>query len=276
MENDVNEAKLKDELLFCLFKDAELPIKTDLSEQEKEKFLRALILTRAEDSVEEKLLAVQNKYLSLKNKKERVDINGLKIKNNVAYVDNVLNLNCDLIVMLSDNLLENVNNLFSFGFDNELILTAGLEFKADLVKMLKSNNGQIDYAKPYILSGYNLNAKNIAKIIYNKKFLNLIEFNEKNNKNNENYTKFLNILKNNIDFLFNFIFSNNIKSVAFCFNFENEPQANQPAAAGMGELGMGNGGITKNKKLIATIKKEITNYIILKNKKIKAKLIFNL
>ncbi len=276
MKNDVNEAELKDELLFCLFKDAELPVKTDLSEQDKDKFLHALFLTRAEDSVEEKLLAVQNKYLSLKNKKSCVDVNSLKFKNNIAYVDNILNLNCDLVVVISENLLENVNKLFSHSVDNELILNAGLEFKADLIKQLKANNGQIDYSKPYILSGYNLNAKNIAKIIYNKKLLNLINFNEKINKNNENYIKFLNILKNNIDFLFNFIFSNNIKSAAFCFNFETAPQANGPAADGASELKAKANEESKNEKLIAAINKEITNYIILKNKKSKTKLIFNL
>lgn len=256
MENEKNEQELKDELLALLFKDAELPMKSDLSEKEKDNFLRALFLTRAEVSVEEKLLNVQNKYCRLKNENAIERIDNLKFKHNIAYSKNILDLDCDMVVLITENLLENINALAANDLDNDLILKAGLEFKVEMLKTLNANGRQIDFENPYILHGYNLNAKYISKIIFNKKYFNLINFYGKNIKKDENFIKFLNILKNNLNLIFEFAISKNLKSLGFCFNFNSNGNENLD-------------------KLFNIAKIELMNFLIQKNKKLKLKIIFN-
>ena len=132
---------------------------------------------------------------------------------------------------------------------------------ANLIKELKANNNKINYDEQYIIDGYNLNSKTISKIIFNKKYFNLINFNAKNTKKDENYNHFLNILKNNLDLIFNYVISNELKTVAFHFNFNSLKSAGQ------------NLNINST---IENLKSDLINYIISKNKKLKLKLIFNI
>ncbi len=267
MLSELNE--LKQDLLLLLIKDAEMPINANLTEQEKDNLFRALFLMRAEESVEDKLLVAQNKFLSKVNKINEIDINNLKFKNNIAFCNNILNLNADLVVIISNTLFENIDELANFNIDNEIILKAGLEFKANLLKLFRANAGRLNFDEPYITPAYNLNCKYIAKIIYNKKYFNLIIFNNKNIKNDVNFINFLNILKNNLLFLLNFVKNNKINSVAFHFNFVNLSLAEENDKQTT---------LSSKQKIdnINKLKENLIKYIKNLFKKQKIKLIFNL
>lgn len=261
-------AELKDDVLHYLFLDAEIKANKPISQQEKDSAIKVLFLTRTEEAVEEKLLNAQNKWLLNLNESQKIDINELAFKNNVAACSNVLNCNADMIVVVTDCLLEDMIKLYLESVDNNLILKAGLEFKADLIKTLKANAQKIDYENPYIMPAYNLCSKYICKIIYNKKYFNLINFNNKNIKNDKNYIVFLNILKNNLLNLFNFVKNNKINSLAFYFNFA-APLSQNIDGVSLSEKG------NKNRNL-KKLKEDLFNYAKKLFKKLKIKLIFNL
>lgn len=234
---------LKDDLLYELLKDAEIKLSTNLTEAEKDKFLRTLIIMRTNEAIDEKLMVLQDEVLSNLNRKNLQPISGLKFKNNVEFVtDNVFNYDVDMAVVVSENLLENMlafinknnqtdnaNENKNFDIDNELLFMAGMQLKIDLIKLLKSNNNKLSYVNPYIVDGYNLKAGKIAKLLIDKNF------------NDNAFTD----LKQNIENLFKYLKLNNIKSVAF------------------------------NLGLDYKFKQQIVEYIIKLNKKCKLKIIFN-
>ena len=123
-----------------------------------------------------------------------------------------------MLLIITDTLLEDANALMENknSFDNELLFKAGIEFKHDLVNSANFNAYKADRPAPIILSGYNLPAKFIAKIIYNKNLIFDIN-NEKITKklkNNANFIKFFNNLTASFNILFNFIKNNAINSLA--------------------------------------------------------------
>lgn len=210
MENLQREIdELKDNLLIELFKDAEMPTEIELSAIEKDRFLHALIVLHNGETPHEKLLLLQNKYLTLYNEKHQKFLENLNFDNNICEINSpngnfddfncqadILNYKLDLLVVASNNLLDDASALAQneFSLDNEILFRAGVELKTELLGKIKQNE------KVYFAKGYNLNAKKIAKIV------------DKNFKDVSNYEfeQFENLLKQ----IFELAKDNDIKSMA--------------------------------------------------------------
>ncbi len=194
-ENDLNV--LKDNLLIELFKDAEMPQNFELTDEQKDNFLRVLIVTRTNEPASEKLILAQDKFLKTFNEQQKINIDKLQFKNNIYLVRNdVLNYNVDLLVVATNNAVEDVESLLAGrpSLDNEILFRAGVELKNEL---LKNANKNLIFAK-----GFNLNAKYLAKIVLK-------------NSNDQNVCE---ILAENLKTVFEFIKEKELKSVAIDFN----------------------------------------------------------
>ena len=227
---------LKEELLVELFKDAEMPLNSELIDEQKDDLLRALIILHSGEAVHEKLLVVQDKFLSKYNKKQQIGLDNLRFCDNFCETDeNILNFDVDLLAVACTNLLDDAAALYNaqFSLDNEILFRAGVELKAEILSQLN--------LKPeiYFCDGYNLNAKQLAKIVV-----------DKNVCASCNENDLLLLLQKRVDGLFDFALENGIKSLAIDFSiFQN----------------------VKNKeKFLKNLKKYIKNA----NKKPKIKIIF--
>lgn len=205
-ENEINI--LKDNLLIELFKDAEMPQNLELTDEQKDNFLRVLIVTRTNEPASEKLILAQDKFLKAFNEQQKINIDKLQFTNNICLVQNdILNYNVDLLVVATNNEVEDVESLLAGrpSLDNEILFRAGVELKNEL---LKNANKNLIFAK-----GFNLNAKNIAKIVLK-------------NLKDQNVSE---ILAENLKTVFDFIKEKELKSVAIDFNsvlnFDNDTNA---------------------------------------------------
>lgn len=200
MEENLNE--LKEELLIELFKDAEMPINSELTDAQKDEVLRALTILHSGEAPHEKLLLLQNKFLKIVNEQNKIEIENLKFFNNICLTLNgVVNLDADLLVVFSKFEAEDVDALISHNasVDNDLIFYAGLELKTELIKAKQQNTNLI------FVNANNLNAKHLAKIVV---------------KQNLD----LQMLNDYLQQIFNFAKEKELKSVAIDFNscLENE------------------------------------------------------
>ena len=108
---------LKEELLVELFKDAEMPLNSELTNEQKDDLLRVLIILHSGEAVHEKLLVVQNKFLSKYNKKQQIGLDNLRFCDNFCETDeNILNFNVDLLAVASTNLLDDAEALYNAQF----------------------------------------------------------------------------------------------------------------------------------------------------------------
>ena len=227
-ENEIDI--LKDNLLIELFKDAEMPQNFELTDEQKDNFLRVLIVTRTNEPASEKLILAQDKFLKTFNEQQKINIDKLQFKNNICLAQNdILNYNVDLLVVATNNEVEDVESLLAGrpSLDNEILFRAGVELKNEL---LKNANKNLIFAK-----GFNLNAKFIAKIVLKNFSKENLNFNEQNtdvkksnfsesqikaNARNLNfdYQNVCEILAENLKTVFDFIKEKELKSVAIDFN----------------------------------------------------------
>lgn len=201
MENLEREiAELKENLLIELFKDAEMPQNFELTDEQKNNFLRALIVLHNGETPHEKLLLLQNKYLTFYNEKHKIFLENLHFNNDFCETNSpMLDYAVDLFVFATPNLLDDADAVLknAYSLDNEILFRAGIELKTELLGKMKQT-GEVYFAK-----GYNLNAKKLAKIV-NKNFKDV----------NYEFDKFENPLKQ----IFEFAKDNGIKSIGMDFS----------------------------------------------------------
>lgn len=210
----ISEAELKEikeALLTELFKDAEMPVQTNLSKAEIDNFLHTLIVLHSTEACHEKLILLQNKFLNFYNEQNRRRVDASLFKHGVYEIDDApLDYEADILVVASKTPVEDVESLMNNrpSIDNEILFRAGVEIKSELVSSLKAGRELL------FAHGFNLNAKNIAKILIdglslervleliNKLFehaesikASVIVLDLSALKNKENYEKFLKTLK---------------------------------------------------------------------------------
>ncbi len=210
----ISEAELKEikeALLTELFKDAEMPVQTNLSEAEIDNYLRTLIVLHSTEACHEKLILLQNKFLNFYNEQNERRVDASLFKQGVYEIeDDPLNYEADILAVASKILIEDVESLMNSkpSIDNEILFRAGVEIKGELVSSLKDGREML------FANGFNLNAKRVAKILIdglslervleliNKLFeraalikASVIVLDLSALKNKENYKKFLKTLK---------------------------------------------------------------------------------
>lgn len=189
--------KLIEELLEILSKESEVQIPNVKTIDEKRILLNYIMLSRRVDSIDDYILELQDKILQSENKNPiKIDANKIKFKHIFAEIyENSINFESDLLVCFTDKLFSNDINLSVL--DNQIALISGMQYVNEMYKKFTADGNLIDYLNPYISNGFNFNSK-IAKIIVK----------------NDN----LDLLKNNILSLFNYIEKNNLKIITIRFS----------------------------------------------------------
>lgn len=207
------DIELIDNLLDMLSKDNEQKLPKNLSIQDKRFFIDAYILIRSCGDLNECLLKLQDKLLFKENDSNIIDITNLKFRKNTATINgNIAFVPSDLAVVFSNNLLNNSNPL-DCCVDNSIIKYGGLQIKEDLSKIFVENGQVLSYIIPYIVNGYNLACKRVAKVIM--PFI-----------NNEMSVEIKNTLVTNLENVFNYIKQNNLKLISVnldfpsCYNYD--------------------------------------------------------
>lgn len=159
----------------------------ELTDDEKKIFFNIYLLTTDTKNVDERFIYLQDKYLSeLYGANKRL----FDVKSRSVNAETVLDIETDLLVVFSHNLLVDGEDLMrssesAIGIDNKLICRGGLQVRSEFYNLLEDDGFVISYTNPYLVNGYNLPAKNVAKLMYDNK-LDLEEIIEKLSKNLEN------------------------------------------------------------------------------------------
>lgn len=159
------DIELIDNLLDMLSKDNEQKLPQNLSIKDKRFFIDAYILIRSCGDLSQNLLKLQDRLLLKENDINKIDISNIKFKKNNATINgNIAFIPSDLAVVFSNNLLNNSNPL-DCCVDNNIIKYGGLQIKEDLSKIFVENGQVLSYITPYIVNGYNLASKHVAKVL---------------------------------------------------------------------------------------------------------------
>ena len=160
-----SDIELIDNLLDLLSKDSEQKLPKNLSLQDKRFFVDAYILIRSCGDVNENILKLQDRLLFKENDSKIFDLSNVKFRKNIANINgNFAFVPVDLAIVFSNNLLTNSNPL-DYCVDNNIIKYGGLQIKEELSKIFIENGQVLSYIMPYIVNGYNLACKSVAKIL---------------------------------------------------------------------------------------------------------------
>lgn len=200
------DIELIDNLLEMLSKDNEQKLPKNLSIQDKRFFIDAYILIRSCGDLNESLLKLQDKLLFKENDGNIIDISNIKFRKNTATINgNIAFVPSDLAVVFSNNLLNNSNPL-DCCVDNNIIKYGGLQIKEDLSKIFVENGQVLSYIIPYIVNGYNLACKRVAKML-----MPVIS--------GEMSVEFKNTLIYNLEKVFDYAKQNNLKTISVNLEF---------------------------------------------------------
>ena len=187
------DIELIDNLLEMLSKDNEQKLPKNLSIEDKRFFIDAYILIRSCGDFKE-------------NDGNIIDISNIKFRKNTATINgNIAFVPSDLAVVFSNNLLNNSNPL-DCCIDNNIIKYGGLQIKEDLSKIFVENGQVLSYIIPYIVNGYNLACKRVAKML-----MPVIS--------GEMSVEFKNTLIYNLEKVFDYAKQNNLKTISVNLEF---------------------------------------------------------
>lgn len=202
--DNLTEDRAKDienEMLKILLRDFEMTLPDRMQDIDSRTIVNNLMIARGVGEVSEELLSLQDKLLSYENSLNVIDYKSLKFHHGVSFCEHdLVNMNVDMLVLFSFDLLADMNNLDSM--DNRVILHGGLQIKEDLASILHENINRLVYYNPYIVNAYNLHCKKLCKIIV------------KRNQTEQDLVR----LKNAVNELIKFVKSNNYHSLAIDFN----------------------------------------------------------
>ena len=159
----MDKEEIVEELISILTKELEIykPPKNKYAN-----FLNLLMLARPIERIDDYLLNLQNRYLTLKIEERKIKtFKDYTFKKGVSETqDDLFSINADMLIAFSDELLS--SNLEDFNLiDNALVLNGGMQIKYDLFKLLLLDGYVLDYGKPYIVDAGNLCVNKIAKIL---------------------------------------------------------------------------------------------------------------
>lgn len=155
---------LLNNFLLALTKDAEQTIPQNLTLKQKRWLLDGLMEVRASGDLDETLLKMQDKLLSYENQKRGVkDISTLKFQHGEACVDDLTNINADVCLLFSNELIPSTENMGEV--ERKIILGAGLQLKEEWACILQEYHNVLPKNKAYVAGAHNLAYKFIVKII---------------------------------------------------------------------------------------------------------------
>ncbi len=154
-----------DEMLYILSKESEQVVPDNLSYADKRWLLNSLMTIRSPGYLDDRFLSLQNEMLSKENLVNCYDCSECKYKKHFAITArDITHLKIDAICCETMDYLGNMTpNLKCI--DNKLLLSAGLALREDCNKINKHNNFICKVGSAFLLSGYNLPADNVVKMI---------------------------------------------------------------------------------------------------------------
>lgn len=165
MFKEKSDVEIIDEMLKILCKESEIKLPQNLSNDDKRAVLNDLMLVRPMGDLNEYFIELQNALLSREMKDRVVTIDNLKFsKKRCLYSADILDLKVDMIVVFADKLFVNFNP-DEIDVNAELILRGGININEDFAKIYYENKAVYSYKAPYIVSGYNLACRYVAKIL---------------------------------------------------------------------------------------------------------------
>lgn len=202
MEEKIDE--IEEKILNILLKECEMKIDTaNLSREKRRWIINTLMLMRADESLSEDFLALQDKLLLSENKANLLDLTTKKFFGQIHEENgDLLNSNAELLVVITNSYMD--ENFNQTSLMSRLILKGGLELKQDIFILKRKNEILKNRNEFSIIPARNLNAKNVL----------ILRLEEQ-----DNLPYFIDAL----DFIFDYTKKNNVKNIGVIvdnFNFD--------------------------------------------------------
>lgn len=165
MFEEKSNDEILDEMLNILCKESEIKLPKNLSITDKRDVLNNLMLVRPIGYLDEYFVNLQNEFLKREMQDKLISLDNIKYNKKGMFISvDILNLKADMIVIFTYRLFADIN-LGINNIDRELILRGGLNINEDFAKIYYDNNAVNSYKEAYIVSGYNLPSRCVAKVL---------------------------------------------------------------------------------------------------------------
>ncbi len=160
------ECELVENMLNILSKECEFKLSPNLSAAEKRWFLNSLMCVRSVGEIDDNFLLMQNKLLTSEMERRHiVDAGDLKAKRGVVATDvPPTQIRADALVTLSNSLLFGSSGTVK-DLDSQILLSGGLQINEEISNIYKEESCVNNYSSPYIVGGFNLPVRFVAKLL---------------------------------------------------------------------------------------------------------------
>lgn len=158
--------QLLSKIIAYLIKESNYDLEISNSYEELKKIYKALVNTRIPKSIDEKILEIEDEYLSLELKDKVItDIEDLKeIESNIIlWQGDITTLKCDLIVNAGNNEGLGCFNPSHICIDNAIHTNAGIRLRLECNDILKGK--EIDTGNFIVCNAYNLPCKKVITTV---------------------------------------------------------------------------------------------------------------
>ncbi len=154
-----------DEMLYILSKECEQPIPNNLTDYDKRYLINMLMVIRTPGYLDERFLELQDEILKKESNEKCYDFSLVKFKKHFALTRrDITDLKIDAIccetMSIVGNMIPNIKCL-----DNQILLKGGLQIREECNKFNDENKFIVKYGSAFCVSGYNLPANNVIKLI---------------------------------------------------------------------------------------------------------------